>query len=110
MLLSTLYKAPSISSPSTLQSSVYSPCPLSLSVLSNMTMEDSDSTLSVVFSLPQFLPGALKMDLVVQDNNDDGLRCALGLGGGKYIYIYARYNHFLQFAILCLQPAGSAST
>jgi len=42
-----------------------------------MTMEDSDSTLSVVSSLPQFLPGALKMEVVVQDNNDDGLCCAL---------------------------------
>jgi len=41
-------------------------------MLSNMTMEDSDSTLSVVSPLLQFLPGALKMEVVVQDNNDDG--------------------------------------
>ena len=36
-----------------------------------MTMEDSDGTLSVVSPLLQFLPGALKIDVGVQDNNDD---------------------------------------
>jgi len=74
LLPSTLYKAPSFSSPSTLQSSKSSLCPPSPSVSLNTTMEDSVSTLSAVSPSPtisppllQFLPGALKMVVVVQD-------------------------------------------
>ena len=56
MLPSTLYKTPSLSSPSTPQSSGSSLCSLSSSVSLNMTTEDSDSTLSTVSPSPTVSP------------------------------------------------------
>jgi len=56
MLPSTLYKAPSFSSPSTPKSSGSSLCPPSPSVSSNTTMEDSVSTLSAVSPSPTVSP------------------------------------------------------